>query len=90
VEDAIQAMKLKVDYKAWLQNKADTSLHLRHERPQHSFWKSTKCNFGRLSDINCIPVAGKPIMCSGKTSGVFAANGIILQVPSNTHLETYW
>jgi len=41
---------------------------LRRESPQTSRWRSRKCNLGIISDINYIPVTGKPTKYSGKPS----------------------
>jgi len=40
---------------------------LKRERPQHSRWKSPKCNRGRISDMKWITITGKQAKCSGKT-----------------------
>ena len=54
----------KVAYQAWLQNKAESSLHslyaeLMCKSPQYSRWKSPKFNIGTIADINWILVTGK-------------------------------
>ena len=46
---------------------------LRLESTQLLWYKSPECNVGRISDINWIPITGKPKKCSDKPRGDFAA-----------------
>ena len=71
--DAIQTEK--VVYKAWLQNTAKPfySRNAEARSPQHSRWKGLRCNPGRISDINWIPITGITTKRFGKQSGILAA-----------------
>jgi len=62
------AKRWKIEtYKAWLHNKADSSLRSRYAEARKS------AALGRISDINWIPITGKQTKCSGKLFGVFLA-----------------